>query len=187
MIAFAAARDHSERIAGAAVINTVIPGVAPWEEIIATPNIWHFAFHALPELPEVLVQGNEKAYFDYFIDALSGDSNKVGSDLRRAFVEAYARPEALRAGFDWYRAMEKDAERNAIAKRIDVPMLYLRGAGGGTDGSEYVAGLRAAGATQVQGEVIPGGEYSPLEAPTEFVSALLRFCRRCEAFEGAGD
>ncbi|QWP77154.1 alpha/beta hydrolase [Lysobacter sp. K5869] len=187
MIAFAAARDHCERIVGAAVINTVVPGVAPWKEIIATPTIWHFAFHALPQLPEVLVRGNEKAYFDYFIDALACDSNKVGSDLRRAFVEAYARPEALRAGFDWYRAMEMDAERNAIPKRIDVPMLYLRGAGGGTDGAEYVSGLRAVGAIHVQGDVIPGGEYSPLEAPLEFVSALLRFCRTCEAFERSGD
>jgi len=183
MIAFAAARDHGERIAGAAVINTVVPGVVPWDAVIATPAIWHFAFHAVPQLPEVLVHGHEAAYFDYFINALACDPNKVDAELRRAFVEAYARPEALRAGFDWYRAMAADAQRNATPRRIEVPMLYLRGAGGGSDVSEYVSGLRAAGAVDVQGEVIPGGEYSPLEAPAEFVSALLRFCRRCETGE----
>jgi pimeloyl-ACP methyl ester carboxylesterase len=180
MIAFAAARDHSERIVGAVVANTVIPGVAPWKKIIADPNIWHFAFHALPRLPETLVHGKEGAYFDYFIDALAGDSSAVSLELRRAFMEAYERPEALRAGFDWYRAMQKDAEHNAIPKRMDVPLLYLRGAAGGSDGDEYVSGLRAAGATNVHGKVISGGEYSPLEASAEFVSVLVRFCHGCQ-------
>jgi hypothetical protein len=37
--------------------------------VLANPYIWHFAFHAIPGLPERLVQGNQRAYFDYFFDA----------------------------------------------------------------------------------------------------------------------
>jgi pimeloyl-ACP methyl ester carboxylesterase len=66
MIAFACARDHGGRIDGAVVMNTVLPGIEPWSKIIADPRIWHFAFHAIPELPELLVAGHERAYFDYF-------------------------------------------------------------------------------------------------------------------------
>jgi len=58
MIAYAAARDHAHRIAGAIVMNTVIPGIDPWSKVLSDPRIWHFAFHAIPELPELLVSGH---------------------------------------------------------------------------------------------------------------------------------
>lgn len=54
-------------------MNTVIPGVAPWSRLVAEPRIWHFAFHSIPQLPELLVSGRERAYFDYFYDLLAGD------------------------------------------------------------------------------------------------------------------
>ena len=62
MIAYAAARDHATRIVGAIVINTVIPGIDPWTKILSDPHIWHFAFHAIPDLPELLVTGHQRAY-----------------------------------------------------------------------------------------------------------------------------
>ena len=42
MTAFATARDHGKRIAGAVVMNTVIPGVEPWKQLISDPQVWHF-------------------------------------------------------------------------------------------------------------------------------------------------
>ena len=179
MIAFAAARDHSDRIAGAVVMNTVIPGVEPWSKVIADPRIWHFAFHAVPELPEIVVSGRERPYFDFFIDFLAGDKEKITASMREAFVAAYARPEALKSGFDWYRSFELDAKRNAAAKSIEVPMLYVRGDADARNIGDYVQGLREVGVTNLEHEIIPGGEFSPLEAPDAFVSMLRRFCARC--------
>jgi pimeloyl-ACP methyl ester carboxylesterase len=86
MIAFAAARDHGARLSGAIVMNTVIPGLEPWSEIISDPRIWHFAFHALPDLPETLVRGHERLYFDFFTDFLSGDPKRISDELRTQFV-----------------------------------------------------------------------------------------------------
>jgi pimeloyl-ACP methyl ester carboxylesterase len=60
MIAFAAARDHSSRISAAIAMNTVIPGIDPWSQILSDRRIWHFAFHAVPDLPEALVRGHER-------------------------------------------------------------------------------------------------------------------------------
>jgi pimeloyl-ACP methyl ester carboxylesterase len=57
MIAFSAARDHPTRISAAIVMNTVIRGIEPWSQILSDPRIWHFAFHAVPDLPETLVPG----------------------------------------------------------------------------------------------------------------------------------
>lgn len=181
MIAFAAARDHADRIAGAVVMNTVIPGVEPWSKVIADPRIWHFAFHAIPELPETLVSGRERPYFDFFIDFLAGDKEKITASMRETFVAAYARPEALKAGFDWYRSFEQDAKRNATAQPIDAPMLYVRGDADSRNIGDYVQGLRDIGVANLQHEVIPGGEFSPLEAPDEFVAMLRRFHVRCRS------
>ena len=182
MIAFAAARDHASRIAGAVVMNTVVPGIAPWRKVAADPRIWHFAFHAAPDLPETLVTGRERSYFDFFIDTLAGDPKAVDESVRAAFAAAYARPEALKAGFDWYRAFEADAKRNAERREIDTPLLYMRGEAGGADAAameEHVRGLRDAGASQIRRKTIPGGEFSPLEAPEELSRALLEFCAQC--------
>jgi pimeloyl-ACP methyl ester carboxylesterase len=179
MIAFAAARDHGARISGAIVMNTVIPGVEPWSKVIADPRIWHFAFHAIPNLPETLVRGHERTYFDFFTDFLSGDPKRTSEALREQFVRAYSRPKALKAGFDWYRAMPKDAERNATAGSISTPLLYVRGDADKRPIKPYVEGLEAAGAENLQSLVVEdSGELLPIEAPQAFINLVREFGRR---------
>lgn len=182
MIAYAAARDHGERIAGAVVMNTVIPGIDPWDRILADPRIWHFAFHALPELPELLVTGHQRAYFDFFTDFLAGKKEAVTEAHRAAFAQAYERPEALKAGFDWYRALQADARHNSRHKNIETPMLYLRGDADGRSPDDYLPALKAAGAKRLKGEVLAGsGEFAPLEVPKAFTRALAAFAKECQA------
>ena len=182
MIAYAAARDHGERIAGAVVMNTVIPGIDPWDKILADPRIWHFAFHALPELPELLVTGHQRAYFDFFTDFLAGKKEVVTEAHRAAFAQAYERPEALKAGFDWYRALQADAKHNSRHKAIETPMLYLRGDADGRSPEDYLPALKAAGAKRLKGEVLEGsGEFAPLEVPKAFTRALAAFAKECQA------
>ena len=176
MIAFAAARDHGSRIKAAVVMNTVIPGVEPWSKILADPRIWHFAFHAIPKLPEALVQGREREYFDFFHDFLAREPKRISESLRSTFARAYARPEALKAGFDWYRAMSDDAKRNAQPKRVPTPLLYVRGDADRRPIEPYVEGLRAAGVEKLQSRVVEdSGELLPVEAPRRFVEVVSGF------------
>jgi pimeloyl-ACP methyl ester carboxylesterase len=180
MIAFASARDHSARIAGAVVMNTVIPGLDPWAKILSDPRIWHFAFHQIPELPETVVAGHERAYFDFFYNVMSKDPKHLPDARRNAYAKGYARRESLKVGFDWYRAMPKDAEHNASRTEIKSPMLYLRGDAGaaGKGVEEYAAGLKKAGVINLETGVLPNsGEYAPEEAPGALVDALRRFRR----------
>lgn len=174
MIAFSAARDHGRRIERAVVINTAIPGVEPWTRVLANPEVWHFAFHRVPALPELLVGGNERAYFDFFLDALAVHASRIDQDMRSEFVGAYADPAALKAGFDWYRAMPEDARHNRRKKRIDTPILCIRGDASPEPVQAYVAGLRDVGATQVTGRTIRDcGEIVSLEQPDALVGILL--------------
>jgi pimeloyl-ACP methyl ester carboxylesterase len=182
MVAFAAARDHADRIRGAIVMNTVVPGIEPWEALLADPRIWHFAFHSLPDLPETLVTGHQREYFDFFHDALAGNRSALTERHRAAFAQAYERPESLKAGFDWYRAMQSDARQNAQHQSIETPMQYLRGDADGRSPDDYVAGLRKTGARNIRGAAIEGsGECTPLEAPCGFIDAVRRFCRSLPA------
>jgi len=176
MIAFSAARDHSSRIARSVIMNTVIPGIDPWAETLANTHIWHFAFHQVPNLPETLVAGNQRAYFDFFLDTLAGDKAKISDRMRDELAAAYSDASALKTGFDWYRAMPENAKHNQRAKRIDTPILYLRGDADHRDIAPYLDGLRTAGATHVTAKIIAdSGEIVSLEQPDALIAALEGF------------
>ncbi|MEO8024244.1 alpha/beta hydrolase [Polaromonas sp.] len=182
MIAYAGARDYGHRIAGAVVMNTVIPGIDPWSKVVSDPRIWHFAFHAIPELPELLVAGHQRAYFDFFTNFLAGNKGAISERHRAAFARAYERSEALKAGFDWYRALQADAERNSQPKEIQTRMLYLRGDADGRSPEDYLPGLKAAGARRVTGQVLhDSGEFAPLEVPKAFSQAVASFAKTCQS------
>jgi pimeloyl-ACP methyl ester carboxylesterase len=180
MVAFAAARDHAARVTGTVVMNTALPGIEPWDKLMADPRIWHFAFHTIPTLPEQLVAGHQRAYFDYFFDALAGTPDAITPAWRDRFARAYARPESLKAGFDWYRAMPDDASHNARPTAIATPMLYLRGDAGADAAAmkTYTRGLAAKGVRHLASHRIAGaGECLPLEAGEAFVEAIRAFRR----------
>jgi pimeloyl-ACP methyl ester carboxylesterase len=178
MIAFSSARDHGTRIKGAVVMNTVIPGLHPWAKVLADPRIFHFALHNVPDLPERLVSGRERSYFDFFYDLMSANPKHLSDDARARYAAGYARPAALKAGFDWYRAMAADAGHNAHRVRIDTPMLYLRGDAAPAEIAieDYIKGLRQAGVERLETGTLPhSGEYAPEEAPQALIEALRRF------------
>ena len=70
MVAYAYLRSFTD-LDRVVIMDTVIPGVDPWDDVLRNPYVWHFAMHSIPALPEHLVRGREREYFDYFFDALS--------------------------------------------------------------------------------------------------------------------
>lgn len=100
MVAYAYLRAHQD-LARAVIMDIVVPGVAPWEEFLRQPFRWHFALHSVRELPELLVQGRQQEYFDYFYTVLSADPAKITGSARRTYAAAYAADSARAAGFSW--------------------------------------------------------------------------------------
>jgi pimeloyl-ACP methyl ester carboxylesterase len=179
MIAFAAAREHGSRIRAAIVMNTVIPGIEPWSKVVTDPRVWHFGFHSVPKLPELLVQGHQREYFDFFTDVLARDPKRIAPALRDEFARAYASPESLQAGFDWYRTFEIDAKRHAVRETMSTPLLYLRGDADPRAIDDYVAGFKAAGVQHLQSAVVEdSGELVMLEAPERFTQLVREFALR---------
>lgn len=177
MIAYAALHEAAGALARAVIMNVAVPGLPPWDEVVRHPQIWHFAFHAIPELPETLVAGRQAAYFAFFFDHLAGPAG-LADDLRSAFTQAYARPEALRAGFDWYRAFPEDARVNLTMRgqAVATPVLYLRGDHEGGDLERYLAGLREGGLRHVRGaRITDSGHFSAAEHPQAVIDVLRGF------------
>ena len=142
---------------------------------------WQFAFNRLNDLPELLVQGHERAYLAWIFATKSFRSYAIDSATLDEYTRQYSVPGAMRAGFAWYRA-NFDAEgltqaKARAARRLTMPVLALGGSEGVGDT------LRATVATigdQVQGGSITGtntgcGHFLPEECPDELTDAVLKF------------
>jgi pimeloyl-ACP methyl ester carboxylesterase len=173
MVAWAYLRSFDE-VRRVVIMDTVVPGLDPWADVLANPYVWHFAFHAIAGLPETLVAGRERAYFDYFFDVLTPDPTRISAEARAASVAAYRRPGALAAGFSWYRSLAADAAANAHdVAPVGVPLLYLRGSEEGGDIERYLAGFRKAGVADVTAAVIAGaGHFTMTEDPAAVWRAI---------------
>jgi pimeloyl-ACP methyl ester carboxylesterase len=154
----------------AVIMDVVIPGVDPWDQVLQNPYLWHFAFHAIPRLPEQLTQGRQQDYFDYFYDILSPDPDTISQEARAAYVQAYSSDGALTTGFNWYRTLSLDAEVNrALAGgQLLTPVLYLRGEREGGELADYVRGFLSVGLVQVDSALVPeAGHFAQEDAPEE--------------------
>ena len=177
VVAYSYLRTYDD-MARVVIVNAAIPGVDPWDELVANPFVWHIAFHATPNLPETLVQGRQREYFDYFYDLLAPDPAMITAPARAEYAAAYAAQSSLTAGFAWYRAFGSDARANrrAVATPITRPLLFLHGEHEFGDLDRYVAGLRAAGVDDVTAAVVPAaGHFAQEDAPEALWSAIAAF------------
>lgn len=169
LVAYAYMREYPEATGRIVLLSIVIPGLEPWHQVLANPYVWHFAFHAIPGLPEQLVAGREHEYFGWFYDALAHNAAGLTPEVREAHVAAYREPGALEAGFDLYRALRRDEADNtteAAIRSTSVPLLYLRGDHEPGDLASYVRGFHNAGVRRVRtGLVDRAGHFGPEESP----------------------
>ena len=180
-IAHAHAANYPADVRRLVLTESNIPGITVFAAGIPneTANLksWQFAFNRLNDLPEMLVQGRERAFLAWIFATKSFRSYAIDSAALEEYTRQYSAPGAMRAGFAWYRA-NFDAEGLAqakarAAKRLTMPVLALGGSEGVGDA------LRATVATigdRVQGGSITGcGHFLPEECPDELTEAVLKF------------
>jgi pimeloyl-ACP methyl ester carboxylesterase len=142
-------------------------------------TFWHFFFHQVPDLPEVLVGANVEAYLRHFYHAGAFQRGAFTPEVIAHYVHAYSQSGALRGGFNDYRAAATiDLEHDAAdaGRRLKVPLLVLWGAESRTTSISPVLEIWRGLAEQVEGEAIPEcGHYLPEEQPDLVATRLLRF------------
>ena len=89
-----------------------LPGSQAYHNRKHSMGGWHYTFHSVPDLPELLVAGKEHIYLKHFYDRLSQNPTAISTEDIDVYAAAYSQPGALRCGFNCYRAFEEDAAMN---------------------------------------------------------------------------
>ena len=124
IVAWAFAMAYPDRLDRLCILNVPHPLVSvralrSWQQIRRS---WYVLFFQVPWLPEALARSTSYA----FVRAAMRQSFSV-EDVDR-YVEAIARPGALAAGVNYYRALVRHARANLRSvRRIDAPVLVIWG------------------------------------------------------------
>ena len=174
MVAFAYAARYPTKTRRLVVMDAPVPGIAPWDQIVRSPQLWHFSFGG-PDA-ERLVAGRERIYFDRFWNEFAGDPNKIDEATHAHYAALYVRPGAMRAAFAQFLSFPTDVDdnRKAIARqKLTMPVLAI--GGGKLFGTSEVVVMRNA-AVNVTELVIPeAGHWLMEEAPEAIMKAVQSF------------
>jgi pimeloyl-ACP methyl ester carboxylesterase len=177
MVAYAYAARYPAEVDRIALMDAFLPGVGNWRDVWLMRDLWHFHFYG--ETPLALVAGRERTYLEHFWNDFAADRNhSVPEADRQLYAKAYGRPGGMRAGFEVFRAFERDAEDFArfALQPLTMPMLVLTGEKASGDGLIRQARLVA---SNVEGVVIGGsGHWLMEEAPDQVIPRLVEFLTR---------
>ncbi|NLR66578.1 alpha/beta hydrolase [Chitinophaga varians] len=173
MVTFSMLRHFPHLLDAAVIMSTAIPGVAPWEETKRNPYIWHFAFFAVPDLPEAMIAGHEPQLCNYFYDTLAYNKAAITPEKRQQYAGIYTTPTALHTSLGWYRAFPEDEKELAPVRPMDVPVLYIRGNKEPGMVSSYIDGLQKSGCLKATSTLIENsGHFTPEENPSGVAHAI---------------
>ena len=176
-ISYAIAADHPGRVDRLALAEIPgSPGTAPSPPVFVpsaiNDRLWHLSFNRLRKINEQLVRGREDIFFRWEFDAAA---RKLPDDVINYYVRILSDPDALRASFGWYRALDATIAQDQKRKtrKLTMPVLAI---GGAASFGAHVADAVKLVADDVQGLVIPGvGHFVAEEAPDEMLAALKAF------------
>jgi pimeloyl-ACP methyl ester carboxylesterase len=174
MVAYAYAAQFPMETEKLAVMDAFLPGVPGWEPIYNDPHTWHFRFNG--EYPEKLVQGRERTYFEYFWNVLAVDkTHSIPEADRKAYTEAYSKPERMRAAWAYFASWPQLAKDFAQLAQTKLNMPALSIGGDKSLGNELAAQMKLV-ATDVTVVVLKDtGHWILEEKPKETTESLMKF------------
>jgi pimeloyl-ACP methyl ester carboxylesterase len=180
MVAYSYARRYPDEVSHLAVIDAPVPGTAVFDRLSSDPRVWHFAFHGVRDIPEMLIAGRERPYLQHFFTTRSIDPSAVTAADLDVYVAAYASAGGIRAAMEVYRAFEQDAAENRAALERDgkltLPVLAVGGAISTT--GKLMEPMMREVADNVTSLLIPGvGHWIPEEQPRVLARALHEFAQ----------
>lgn len=182
-VAFPYAHLFEDEIRALVLMDAGIPGVTLPEHLPSSSDksyrTWHFPFHAVADLPELLLEGRERPYLEWFFREKTAHPGRCDEEALSEYLRIFTAPGALRAGLAFYRALARSAEQNrslAEARRLALPVLGL----GADQGSiPDLGGALAAFCADIRSETIQDcGHFQPEEQPAAVANVLRRFFDR---------
>lgn len=181
MIAHAYAVQYPEDTASIIWGECPLPGTTFYDESKKSVQLWHFVFHRITDLPEVLIAGNERAYIKHFYDKLAHNHAGITPADVDFYEKAYSMPGAMRAGINVYRMFNADAKENLEMRersgKSKVRCLALNGdksflaTKAKEEVSEFYEKFEVA-------TVADSGHWIAEENPSEFAEKVLAFVNK---------
>lgn len=174
MVAYAYAAQFPAEVTKLVLMDAFLPGVEGWEPIYNNPKFWHFRFNG--PTPEALVQGRERAYFEYFWNDFAADkTHSIPEADRKAYLAAYSRPGRMRAGWAYFVSFQQAATDFAQLSKTKLTMSVLTIGGEKSLGAPLGEQVKLV-ATNVTVVVLPNaGHWVLEEKPKETTEALQSF------------
>lgn len=179
-IAYAHASTYPNDVRRLVLSEALIPGTPPAATIPSdAQNVksWHFGFNRLNDLPEILVEGHERAYLTWLFANKSIRSWTIDPAALDEYVRVFSAPGAARAGFEYYRqAFSDDGLSQAKIRKstkLEMPVLTISGSGSLGPAMENNIGPLG---KSVRGTVLEGcGHYVLEECSGEYAKAITNF------------
>ena len=176
MVAYAYAARYPDKVERLVVMDAPIPGIAPWDEIVRNPSLWHFSFHG-PDA-ERLVQGRERIYLDRIWNDFTGDPTKPDEATRAYYAAQYAEPGAMRAGFAQFTAFSQDVKDNEIFQQTKLSMPVLAIGGEKSFGATEAVVMRNVAVDVTEAVVPNSGHWLMEENPAATITLIRDFLKR---------
>jgi pimeloyl-ACP methyl ester carboxylesterase len=174
MVGYALAAQFPDRVTRWMVIDAPLPGIGHWDEIIRSPQLWHFNFRG-PDV-ERLVKGRERIYLDRFYNELSANPKAIDEATRRHYARLYARPGNMHAAFNQFAAFVQDAIDNKafLAKgKLAMPVLAV-----GADhsfGTGMADEIRFVASDVKSAVIVNSGHWVMEEQPAQTTAMIVKF------------
>jgi pimeloyl-ACP methyl ester carboxylesterase len=171
---YALAASHPGDVAALGIVEMVLPGLGMLEEAMRPrPEgrfLWHLGFQSVPDVPELLIQGREREYVDWFFEHHAHAPGAVDAGV---YAEALREPGALSASLGVYRAYFETAEQiAALAERpLEIPVVAYGGES--SLGELALASARRVAPAARGGVIADCGHWAPEESPRA-VAELIR-------------
>lgn len=180
-VAFRLAADHADAVTHLVLLDVPVPGDRPAGAALGGTPRWHHLFNQVPDLPEALTTGRERTFLEFFFMNGTDQAGTFSDEDIREYVRTYSQPGAMRAGFNFYRAMHQDVADNRATFetgfKLPMPTLGLGGGGSRGRGELVVESLRRV-ALKAEGGAIAGcGHFIPEEKPAELAERLRAFLK----------
>jgi pimeloyl-ACP methyl ester carboxylesterase len=174
--------DWPDDIRRLALFDAALPGITPpapsgIPSAEANSRTWHFAFNRLDDLPEILLQGHERAFLSYLFHTKAANRWVITPADLDEYERVFSAPGAVRAALSYYRVAfspEGLAQSHSRSEQtLSMPILAMGAEHGVKD--MLLNTLRTI-ATDVRGGILKDcGHYMPEEMPEAVADELLRF------------
>ena len=170
------AAQHPGEVSALAVLEMALPGVGVMEGAMQPrPGgqwLWHMGFHSVPDIPELLVSGHERAYLQWFFEHFAYDPTAIGPGDVDEYVRAITQVGALRAGMGVYQAYFETAEQVVSHSKTPLEIPVVAYGGVACLGEHTLASVRAVAPDAEGGVIERCGHWAPEERPG-FVAGVI--------------